>query len=272
MVIFPKSKINLGLRITGKRPDGYHDIETIFYPVGLCDALELVAGDEQQGKDILTVTGIVPEGEPENNLVIRAVKKLRERDPFTFLKIHLHKAIPSGAGLGGGSSDAAFVLKAINRFYELSNDNEDLKRIAFELGSDCPFFIDSQPAFASGRGEKLKPVDPVLEGLHILLINPGIVISTRDAYESCRPAAPSSDLTEIIKEPIGQWRHLIFNDFEKTLFKKYHRLEEIKTLLYSSGALYSSLSGSGSTVYGIFPDKPKVPDVLKDNVIYNGIL
>jgi len=272
MVIFPKAKINLGLRITGRRPDGFHDIETVFYPVGLCDALELVINSNDHDKDLLTVTGIKLIGEQDNNLVIKAVKKLRESYNLPSLRIHLHKIIPAGAGLGGGSSDAAGALKILNRIFELALSSQELRVIAIGLGSDCPFFIDCQPAFATGRGENLKPVDAVLEGLYLVLVNPGIQVFTKEAYMKCVPANPGVSLAELIHYPVAEWKDHIINDFEKTIFEKYPQIGIIKRVLYNHGALYSSMSGSGSTVYGIFADKPVIPGILKDYVIYEGIM
>ena len=190
MIVFPKAKINLGLRITGKRNDGYHNIETVFYPVSLCDALEFVVSPEAHEKDILTVTGISVGVSPEENIVMKAVSKLREKYSFPWLKIHLHKAIPHGAGLGGGSSDAACMLKALNRHFQLSISEQEMKSIALDIGSDCPFFIDGDPAFASGRGEILESINPVLSGYYLLLLNPGVGINTGEAYQNCRPETP----------------------------------------------------------------------------------
>jgi len=272
MVIFPKAKINLGLRITWKRADGYHNIETIFYPVDLQDALEIVCARENAKQDVLEVTGIPVGGKPEDNLVIKSVKKFRDIHSFPFLRIHLHKAIPSGAGLGGGSSDAACILKVINRCFRFSLSPEELQVIALGLGSDCPFFIDCKPSFATGRGEILQPVASVLSGLHIVLVNPGISISTREAYENCIPRNPEKSLFQLIDLPIVMWKEMIVNDFEKFIFKKYPGIGSIKQSLYSAGALYSSMSGSGSAVYGIFQEKPEIKDTLKRNVIFEGVL
>jgi 4-diphosphocytidyl-2-C-methyl-D-erythritol kinase len=272
MIVFPKAKINLGLRITGKRPDGYHDIETLFYPVSLSDALEFVVSAEPLEKDILTVTGINTGSDPEDNLVIKTARKLREKYSFPLLKIHLHKVIPVGAGLGGGSSDAAHLLKAINSYFGLFIDEQNLKATALEMGSDCPFFIDDIPAFASGRGEILKPIRPVLTGYSLLLLNPGIGINTREAYQNCRPEHPSTSLLQLIDRPVTEWKELIINDFEDYAFKRYPLIGDIKKELYNSGAIFSSMSGSGSTVYGIFTEKPKVPDKLKDFVIFEGVM
>lgn len=272
MIIFPKAKINLGLRITGKRPDGYHDIETIFYPVTLYDALEFVISDNPVRKDILTVSGINTGSNPEDNLVIKTLRKLREKYSVPFFNIHLHKAIPTGAGLGGGSSDAAYILKAVNKCFGLFIEEKNLKAIALELGSDCPFFINAIPSYASGRGEILKPIRPVLSGYYLLLLNPGTEINTREAYQNCRPENPSTSLIQLSDRPVTEWKGLIINDFEDYVFAKYPLLGNLKNELYNSGALFSSMSGSGSSVYGVFQEKPKIPGKLKDFVIWEGAL
>ena len=213
MIVFPKAKINLGLRITGKRNDGYHNIETIFYPVSFCDALEFVVDPEPHEKDILTVTGIIRGVSPEENIVMKAVSKLREKYSFPILKIHLHKAIPHGAGLGGGSSDAACMLKALNRHFSLSVGEKEIKSMALDIGSDCPFFIDGDPAFASGRGEILEPINPVLSGYYLLLLNPGVGINTREAYQNCRPETPLSSLLLLAEHDIKEWKELDIQRF-----------------------------------------------------------
>ena len=272
MVVFPKAKINLGLRITRKREDGYHDIETIFYPVSLCDALEFVISSGVDQDDELSVSGIST-GEPSaNNLVMKAVKNLRKHFSFPPLKIHLHKAIPIGAGLGGGSSDAAGIITGITRYFDLPADNQTLKAIALEIGSDCPYFIENLPSIATGRGELMEPLEAFLSGYYILLLNPGIHISTRDAYHNCYPEYPSTELTKLVMQPVEEWKNTIINDFEKSVFIKYPQIANIKKALYESGAVYSSMSGSGSTVYGIYTSPPVVPETIKEFVIYNGCL
>jgi 4-diphosphocytidyl-2-C-methyl-D-erythritol kinase len=269
MIVFPKAKINIGLRITGKREDGYHDIETVFYPACLRDALEFVPAGEQAGKDVLTVTGISVGTVPEENIVMKAVKLLRGGYSFPVLRIHLHKAIPHGAGLGGGSSDAAYLLKAVNRHFSLSIDESDLRSMALELGSDCPFFIDGDPAFATGRGEKLEIINPVLCGYYLIIANPGVAINTREAYLNCVPGRAASALSKLIEHDISEWKELIFNDFESYAFRKFPVIGKIKAEFYNSGALYSSMSGSGSSVYGIFPERPRrLPDILQRVVIW----
>lgn len=272
MVVFPKAKINLGLHITGKRSDGYHDIETLFYLTGLSDALEFVISDNAAGKDILSTTGINTGGTTEDNLVIKAIRKLREKYTFPYLKIHLHKTIPVGAGLGGGSSDSTCFLKAINRYFELKISEQELKNVALELGSDCPFFIEGVPSFASGRGEILSPAPNVLSGYYMVILNPGVSINTREAYQNCKPVKPPSSLPEIIAHPITEWKALITNDFEDFAIKKYSIIGKFKKELYDSGALFGLMSGSGSSVYGIFPSKPNLPSDLLKFVIWEGFL
>jgi len=272
MITFPKAKINIGLRVTGKRHDGFHNIETIYYPVELCDALEFVIPSDQLKEDKLVLTGINIGTRPEKNLVIKALQKMRENYPVPFLKIHLHKAIPPAAGLGGGSSDAACMIKAVNKCFGLLIKDKVLKSIALEVGSDCPFFIDPVPSYATGRGEVLKSVNNLLNGFRIVLVNPGIHISTRDVYINCIPAAPDKSLEKLVRLNPYEWKRLIINDFEDYVFKLYPVIGEIKKLLYDAGAVYSSLSGSGSTLYGVFDRKPDIPDKLRNYLIYEGKL
>lgn len=271
MITFPKAKINLGLRVTGKRPDGYHDIETIFYPVGLSDALEFVLSPGKKG-DEMVVTGLEIKTKQENNLVIKALNAFRKRYSIPDLKIHLHKAIPSGAGLGGGSSDAACMVKALTKYFNLNISREELMEIALEAGSDCPFFIDPVPSAASGRGEILKPVRSILEGYYLLLVNPRILISTKEAYFNTRVSVPERALEELIMLPPEKWQNLIVNDFEEYAFRLYPEIEDLKKNLTGSGAVYTSMSGSGSTVYGIFETVPDIPDKIRKYVIYEGVL
>jgi 4-diphosphocytidyl-2-C-methyl-D-erythritol kinase len=271
MITFPKAKINLGLRVTGKRPDGYHDIETIFYPVSLSDALEFVILPGRP-EDEIVVTGLEIKTKPENNLVIKALRRLRERHSFPVLKIHLHKAIPSGAGLGGGSSDAACMLKAINKYLRLNLSLQELKAIALDIGSDCPFFIEYVPSVATGRGEILKPLKAnFLEGYYIILLNPGISISTKEAYYNTFISSSDTNLEQLASLHLSKWKKLIVNDFEDYAFKLYPVISEIKRSLYKSGAVYSSMSGSGSSVYGIFAKKPEITTKLRDYLIYEGL-
>ena len=272
MILFPTAKINIGLYITEKRPDGFHNIETIFYPVPFCDALEFVQSDNQSASDSLVVTGIESIGKPEDNLIIKAVKKLRERKIFPILKIHLHKAIPPGAGLGGGSADAAFIIKGINSLYGLDLSGNELKETALELGSDCPFFIDAVPAYASGRGEILKPLKTKpLDKYYIALANPGKGINTKTAYMNCRPSPAPISLNSILNDvPIAQWKDVIKNDFDEYAFSEAPLIAKLIDEMYVSGAVFSLMSGSGSTVYGIFKNKPQLSELLKKHLIWQG--
>jgi 4-diphosphocytidyl-2-C-methyl-D-erythritol kinase len=272
MIVFPLAKINIGLRITGKRSDGYHDIETIFYPIGLSDALEFVISDDQVNRDTIVVTGRNTGSGSEDNIVIKAVQRLHENYSFPYLKIHLHKVIPIGAGLGGGSSDASYILKAINKSFSLLIDENSLKSTALEMGSDCPFFIDVIPSYATGRGEKLFSVRSVLSGLYLILLNPGVEINTREAYQNCNPEQPSTSLFQLINRPVTEWKDLIVNDFETFACKKHPIICDIKNGLYESGTIFSLMSGSGSSVYGIYEIKTAIPDKLKKFVVWEGIM
>ena len=255
MLTFPFCKINLGLHIVNKRADGFHNIETIFYPVkSLTDVLEIIPSERFD----FQCYGLQIDGKEEDNLVVKAYNLMRQRHHLPPVSINLLKNIPAGAGLGGGSSDAAAALVLLNKLFNLHLDNETLKTYASELGSDCPFFIEGTPAFASNRGEKLLPCDcPELTDKQIVIVKPNIHISTADAYANCNPAFPETDLREIMQKPVSSWKNLLKNDFEKTLFLLHPRLAAIKKMLYRKGALYASLSGSGSALFGIFDDVPK---------------
>ncbi len=272
MITFPKAKINLGLRVIRKRPDGFHDIETVFYPLDFCDALEFVIGPKDSTEDTIVVTGYNINTKPENNLVIKALRTLRQHYSLPFFRIHLHKAIPSGAGLGGGSSDAVYIMKTINKYFNLSIDDEMLNHLALELGSDCPFFINPQPSLARGRGEILKPLDPFLSGYRIVLLNPQIRISTREAYLNTKLSDTSEGLEKLIKQDPTTWKEGLVNDFEDFAFRVYPQLLEYKKSLYRAEAMYASMSGSGSSIYGIFKEKPEIPAEIKEFIIYEGVL
>lgn len=270
MVIFPRAKINLGLRVIEKRSDGYHDIETVFYTVGLSDALEIVVAPEGSDNDFLEVTGLLTGGDPEDNLVTRAVRLVRHDYDIPFLRIHLHKMIPPGAGLGGGSSDAASAIKALNRSFKLGMSDERMMEYGLRLGSDLPFFIDGRPSRASGRGEILSPAPEYLKGCYIILANPGIHVSTAKAYENCRPSNIRGSLDILGSIPPEEWKSYVFNDFEDYVFTAHPVVGEIKDLMYDSGAVFSLMSGSGSTVYGIFRNEPRVPEALRSFIIFSG--
>lgn len=259
MVVFPGAKINIGLRIVEKRPDGYHNIETFFYPVALADALEFVVRKDSRRSDTLTVTGVMEEGDPEDNLVMKAVKLMRRSFDFPFLRIHLHKSIPVGAGLGGGSSDAAGMLKALNRYFSFGLNFEELRSFAGRLGSDAPFFIDNTPSFAEGVGNILSEFPLDLSPWHITLLYPDLNISTAGAYAGCHPDPGGESLRQLLSLPLTEWRERVVNDFEPGIISRYPRIAHLKDALYEAGAIYASLSGSGSSVYGIFSKPPVLP-------------
>ena len=255
MIVFPSAKINLGLHIHNKRTDGFHDIETIFYPVEqLSDILEIIPTDKSEYS--FQQSGILIENQNDANLVEKAYLLMQKKYDLPSVDIFLHKQIPVGAGLGGGSSDAASALKLINTVFKLNLSAEKLKEYASELGSDCPFFIDNTSAIGTGRGNELQPCSiPQLSGKHIVIHTPEVFISTAQAYKFCQPVKRTVSLLEIISQPLQEWKELLINDFEKTLFPLYPQLQKMKEDLYNSGAIYASLSGSGSSLYGIFDEK-----------------
>ena len=249
MVVFPNCKINLGLNIVRKRTDGYHDLETVFYPIKLRDALEAIRADQTT----FNQSGIIVEGNAEDNLCMKAYRLLKKDFPqLPEVSIHLHKAIPMGAGLGGGSADGAFMLKLLNEKFGLNLTQQQLIDLALQLGSDCPFFIINKPSFATGRGEQMTPVDLDLSAYDIVIINPGIHISTREAFSQLIPTQPEKSIKEIIQQPVSTWKDELVNDFEKPVFKLYPIISEIKESLYKKGAVYAAMTGSGSTVFAIF--------------------
>ncbi len=266
MITFPNAKINIGLNITEKRSDGYHNLETIFYPIDLCDALEFVTNDETK----FTSSGLNIEGDPNNNLIIKAYNLLKQEFNLPCLNIHLLKNIPMGAGLGGGSADAAFMLKMINERFGLGLSLEDLQIRATKLGADCAFFIKNKPILAKGIGNIFEPTCVNLSGYHIVLVKPEVHVSTADAYAGCKPQRWTTPLEEAIKQPIAKWKECIFNDFEKTVFVAHPKLAEIKETLYKKGAIYAAMSGSGSTIYGIFDKEieQNITSNIKSNVYY----
>lgn len=261
MIVFPNCKINLGLHITSKRADGFHNLETVFYPLIWTDALEAVKSES----DSLTLSGIPVPGNAGDNICFKAAELLRKDFPqISRLSIHLHKTIPAGAGLGGGSADGAFMLLLLNHKYNLQLSDRQLITYAGQLGSDCPFFIVNKPCFASGRGEVLHPVDLCLDNYSFLVIHPGIHVNTGWAFTQITPASAATPLTEIIRQPVEKWKKLLVNDFEVPVFKKYPEIGQLKETLYRSGALYASMTGSGSSLYGIFP-KEMLPELGLDN-------
>lgn len=252
MISFPNAKINLGLYITGKRSDGYHDLESLMIPVPLYDVLEF----RKAGEDEFHAEGIPIPGDPQKNLVLRALDIMRSRIPIPPLEIHLFKHIPMGAGLGGGSADGAFMLKMLNEAFHGEMGVAELEQMAGELGSDCPFFIRNRPAIIRGRGDILSPFPFSPVDLHLLLLNPGYPVSTSEAYSGVRISGPDPKLEIILEQNPETWKQSLKNDFETTVFEKYPGIGELKEKLYEHGAVYASMSGSGSSVYGLFREKP----------------
>ncbi len=259
MILFPNAKINIGLNITEKRTDGFHNIETIFYPVNIYDILEFVE-NKDNNKIEFTNTGIKINIPDKNNLVLRAYNLLKKDFDIPVLKIHLHKLIPFGAGTGGGSADASFMMIALNVKFNLNISEKKLEEYASEIGSDCAFFIKNKPVYAYGKGNKFRDINLSLKKYFLLLVKPKISVATKDAYKEVLPQKPETNLMQLIKQPIRMWKNTIKNDFEEIIFKKYPEIEEIKNKLYSAGAIFALMSGSGASVFGIFKE---IPDNLK---------
>lgn len=256
MIIFPKAKINLGLNVVSRRPDGYHNLQTVFYPVPLSDALEVTVMDEQfpsaAGCD-LKVTGISIEGDEQHNLVVRAYDALRQEFPnLPRVHAHLHKAIPTQAGMGGGSSDGAAMLVLLNRMCELGLSEAELVERAARLGADCPFFVSSRPAYAEGIGERLQPIDLSLHGWYLGVVRPNVPVSTKEAFALVKPQQPGVCCRDVVKKPVEQWRYGLVNDFEASVFAQHPEIGVVKERLYELGAVYSAMTGSGSAVVGLF--------------------
>lgn len=253
MLSFPNAKINLGLNVICKRADGFHELETIFYPVPLHDCLEVITAPGNDTPFIFSATGLMVSGNEEHNLCVKAYRLLKKNFPrLPALRMHLHKAIPMGAGMGGGSADAAFTLCLLNDKYKLGLSAEQLMDYALQLGSDVPFFINNEPCFATGRGEILESINIDLSHYSIVLINPDIHVSTSWAFSQLQPAMPVRSIKEIIRQPISTWKTDLVNDFEAAVFTTHPVIRTIKDELYTQGALYTAMSGSGSTVFGIF--------------------
>lgn len=249
MISFPNAKINLGLNIVSKRDDGYHNLETVFYPLAIKDALEIIVSSK--GEDQFFESGLKT-GTTKDNLVMRALDIVRQSYEIPPLEIHLLKDIPFGAGIGGGSADAAFMLKLLNDKFELGISDKELALMAVKLGADCPFFIYNRPLFASGIGEVFESVDLTLANYNLVLVKPDIHVSTKDAFSNIIVKEPQQSLKDIIQLPVEEWKNVMVNDFEQSIFPKYPLIQNIKEKLYALGALYASMSGSGSSVYAIF--------------------
>jgi 4-diphosphocytidyl-2-C-methyl-D-erythritol kinase len=265
MISFPNAKINLGLYVTNKRSDGFHDIETCFYPIPWKDILEIIPS-EQTG---FTHSGIAIPGNNESNLCLKTVAAYQERYNIPAVHIHLHKNIPIGAGLGGGSSDAAFTAKNLNTLFELNLNSTELENSVRSLGSDCAFFIQNEQIIAVEKGDVFIEKNCIdLSGYWIYLIHPSIHVSTKDAYLGVSPLTNRKPISEILKQDIATWKKELINDFELSVFKAFPQLLDIKHSLYANGAAYAAMSGSGSTLFGIFKNKPQQIAVETKNVSF----
>ena len=256
-------KINLGLSVTGKRPDGYHEVQTVLYPVSFFDMVDIVAASEFSFRS----SGLSVPGSADDNLVVKAWQLMHQKHHIPPGAIHLHKKIFMGAGLGGGSSDAVAALKILNKIFDTGLNKSELKSYAALLGSDCPFFVDNRPALATGTGTTLTPTDIDLSGNYLLLVKPGIHIATAAAYAGLRKFSKGLPLNEILSRPVNEWQNFLTNDFEAVVFESHPAVARLKKLMYESGALYASMTGSGSAVYGIFDRQPVLPAGYDNAVI-----
>ena len=256
MIVYPNAKINIGLNVVEKRPDGYHNLETVFYPINLQDVIEIkeIENDIPECGYRLKVLGTVFDGSPDDNLVIRAFKMLKADYDLPPVSIGLYKHIPTGAGLGGGSSDAAFTIKTLNERFHLGLSNEKMEEYSARLGADCAFFIQNKPVFATGIGNIFHPIDINLQYKQLVLVKPDIFVSTKDAYAKVNVHRPEQSLPELLSLPIETWKDTVVNDFEESVFSKFPEIAAIKDKMYDLGAVYASMSGSGSSVFGIFDD------------------
>jgi len=270
MVVFPNAKINLGLSVTEKRADGFHNIETVFYPVPLRDALELTVAPD--GKTEFGFSGMTIPGAVQRNLCFKAWNLLKKDFNLPEIKFHLHKVIPMGAGLGGGSADGAFTIRILNQVFDLGLSAEQMQDYARRLGSDCAFFIQNKPVFAFEKGDHFDSINLDLSGFFLILIKPAINVNTALAYANIVPYRPSLPVKEIINLPVEKWKELLKNDFETSVFKSYPEIGTIKKQLYESGALYASMSGSGSAVFGIFKTKTEMKSHFPDFFYWSGEL
>ncbi len=268
MIRFPNAKINLGLRVVSRRPDGYHNLETVFYPIALQDALEIVPATGSE--TTLSLSGIVIDGDARDNLVMRAWQRLSDLFSLPPVDILLHKVIPFGAGLGGGSSDAAFLLAMARDHFDLPLSDEELDAIAASLGADCPFFLHNKPLLAKGIGTEFEPVTLSLKGYYMVLVKPAVAVPTAVAYSLVTPALPEEPVSKTIARPVREWRSRLVNDFEASVFARFPEVGAIKERLYAQGAVYASMSGSGSSVFGLFEKPIDLKSDFPDCFVWSG--
>lgn len=279
MTIFPCAKINLGLNIVSKRPDGYHNLETVFYPIPLTDGLEIKSMDQDFPSEVpcdLKITGNAVDCNESQNLVVKAYDLIANDFDIPRVHTHLYKKIPSQAGLGGGSSDGAFMIRLLNERFHLNIGVAEMERYAAKLGADSAFFITATPAYASGIGNLLEPIDDscgCLTGYHVVIVKPDIAVSTREAYQIITPEQPSKSCRTILQQPIETWKNELINDFEPPVFSRHPELKNIKEHLYSLGADYAQMSGSGSALFGIFKEQPRgIEETFKEHFTFTAQL
>ena len=275
MITFPLAKINLGLNVVNKREDGYHDLKTVCYPIPIYDALEIHPMDDAFPSDVdcdLKTSNIKIEGDEQNNLVVKAYKLISSVYKVPRIHAHLFKGIPTQAGMGGGSSDCAFMIRLLNDTFNLNMDEQEMIGYAAHLGADCPFFIISKPAYAEGIGELLEPISLDLKGWHIAIVKPDIPVSTKEAFSLVNPQRPGMSCKDIVKMPVENWRKYLTNDFERSVFSLYPEIASIKDKLYSLGAVYAAMSGSGSSVFGLFKNEIDLNTHFKGMFNYTTLL
>lgn len=267
MIAFPNAKINIGLNITGRRFDGYHNLETIFYPVQICDAIEAIEVE----KLTFSASGIPIPGNVDENLCLKAYNMISADRKLPPIAIHLHKHVPIGAGLGGGSSDAAFFIRLLNDKFEIGLSEQQQSAYAEKLGADCAFFLKNKPVFAFEKGDRFEDIDLDLSAYFIAVVTPPVHVSTGEAYRGVKPHPSQGQLKELVKLPPSEWKNHIRNDFEQSVFKNHPSIRGIKADLYDAGAEYASMSGSGSSVYGIFRQKTELPQLESQNQVFYGV-
>ena len=260
MITFPIAKINLGLNVVEKRLDGYHNLQTVFYPVPIMDALEIAPMSEGFPSDVdcdLKVTNIHIEGDEQRNLVVRAYQLLKKDFPsLPRIHTHLWKGIPTQAGMGGGSSDCAYMIRLLNETFDLQLTNEQMQQYAAQLGADCAFFIESVPCYAEGIGEQLEPISLDLSGWYIGVVRPDIPVPTKEAFSRIHPHYTALNCCEVVMQPVETWRDNLINDFEESVFALHPEIGAVKEQLYKMGATYAAMSGSGSALFGLFKEEP----------------
>ena len=277
MITFPVAKINLGLNVVEKRADGYHNLQTVFYPVPIMDALEIVPMSDGFPSDVdcdLKVTNITIEGDEQRNLVVRAYQLLKTDYPeLPRVHAHLWKGIPTQAGMGGGSSDCGYMIRLLNETFDMGLSSEQMQQYAARLGADCAFFIESRACYAEGIGERLQPIDLDLSGWHIGVVRPDIPVPTKEAFSRIHPHYPALNCRDVVKQPVETWRDRLTNDFEESVFVLHPEIGAVKEQLYKMGATYAAMSGSGSALFGLFKEEPDaLRQTFPDMFTFSGVL